>query len=324
MSQLPDAGCSPATGDIRDALGKILSSENFSRSPKISRLLTHLVEKQIAGEPESLKEIAIATSVFEQQDDFNPRNNPIVRVNASRLRNLLRLYYAERGIKDTVRIMLPDVGYAPKFAQAPAWISGEQRQSEDTGPAAAQMVRETAAKTPRSSDSPERARGWRGKTNRFREVLGMPSSVAFVLANLIIACVFAVLINQTSVPSGQYLIPLPHSDQANEATDSLIMLCSRETEAAAVYPMVIGEGNGVLPPTQAAANAFACGPCLAHIPFKRVHLNDKNMLQNIESRAISVQPRRLPRPARMPPLPPEHLPLHKSPRRRPRHRRRPV
>ncbi|WP_162901283.1 hypothetical protein [Breoghania sp. L-A4] len=250
MSPISDAGYTPAAVDIRDALDGILASDNFARSPKISRLLSYLVDKQIEGDAESLKEVAIATSVFNQQQGFNPRTNPIVRVNASRLRNLLRLYYADPGVDCDVRITLPDVGYAPIFAKAPPQeeTKGELTE-EDHGagqpqPAAAgsAAVRNSAEPdAPGANEARPRNAGWRERSTRIGKVLGMPSSVAFVVANLIIACVFAVLLNRAGTTQGDYLISVPNTLEEAIPPSSLIMLCSQESEPAARYPVRIGE-----------------------------------------------------------------------------------
>lgn len=250
MSQTPDTGSSPETNEVREALGKILNSENFSRSPKISRLLSYLVEKQIAGGHDGLREIAIATSVFNQQADFNPRTNPIVRVNASRLRNLLRLYYAGAGVNDGVRIMLPDVGYAPDFARATIKPS-ETPPAAESGAASiattgANAATETSGTTPAAVD---RRQGAQSSARRFYKTLSMPSSVAFVLANLVIACVFAVIVNRTNAQESAQLISLPEQLLAKENGGSLIMVCSREATVpadatpSAVYPVAIGENT---------------------------------------------------------------------------------
>ncbi|MEI2386377.1 hypothetical protein [Breoghania sp. JC706] len=115
MTERREAGSELDDVSIRATLERILTSDTFSRSPKVSRLLAYLVDRRLAGAEEDLKEASIARHVFSQPDEFNPRSNPIVRVNASRLRNLLRLYYAGPGAGDTQRILLPDVGYRPDF-----------------------------------------------------------------------------------------------------------------------------------------------------------------------------------------------------------------
>ncbi|MDJ0930172.1 hypothetical protein [Breoghania sp.] len=133
MTKHRDPGSTLDEDRIRDALARILASDTFSRSPKISLLLSHLVERRLAGDEEGLKEPQIAQTVFGQPKEFNPRSNPIVRVNASRLRNLLRVYYAGPGQDDDQCILLPDVGYRPDFPRRKAHGSEASSSAETAG-----------------------------------------------------------------------------------------------------------------------------------------------------------------------------------------------
>lgn len=271
MSPTSDTGCAPTTADVRNALDTMLGSENFARSPKISRLLTYLVEKKIAGDSSDLKEVAIATGVFDQLDDFNPRNNPIVRVNASRLRNLLRLYYAGAGIDDPVRIKLPDVGYAPDFERAPeknaATVPEPDRahtaSAGKTGPDTTTSIEQTAEP---STLECKNERGLPSCLPGLGKVLGRPTSVAFVLANLVIACAFAALLNRTNVSQVEHLIAVPEMSGLDKPRDSLLMLCSRDagakktTPAVTVYPVAIGKDTVFCRPLKVRMNALSSDP----------------------------------------------------------------
>ena len=55
------------------------------------------------------------TSALGRQPSFDPRIDPIARVEAARLRNRLDLYYATEGRADPVTISLPKGGYVPAF-----------------------------------------------------------------------------------------------------------------------------------------------------------------------------------------------------------------
>jgi hypothetical protein len=100
-----------AADEIRAALQRLLSAPALARAPKISRLLVYLVDTHLEARPDALSEPVIADAVFDQRDGFNPRSNPIVRVNASRLRNVLRKHFAGDGADDPVHIHLASVGY---------------------------------------------------------------------------------------------------------------------------------------------------------------------------------------------------------------------
>jgi tetratricopeptide (TPR) repeat protein len=66
-----------------------------------------------------LKETQIALEVFDRQAGFDPKIDPIVRVEAGRLRLRLTEYYAGPGQKDEVFIELSKGGYMPTFRGDP-------------------------------------------------------------------------------------------------------------------------------------------------------------------------------------------------------------
>ena len=51
--------------------------------------LKHLVEAALRGETERLKESVLGVEVFQREAGFDPRTDPIVRVEARRLRSRL-------------------------------------------------------------------------------------------------------------------------------------------------------------------------------------------------------------------------------------------
>lgn len=96
---------------IRTCVDNILSSSLFSGSPRQQRFLNFLVTKTLDGEANHLKGYTIAVEVFDRPGDFDPSVDSIVRVEATRLRNKLREYYAESGHADEVHIDFPKGGY---------------------------------------------------------------------------------------------------------------------------------------------------------------------------------------------------------------------
>jgi serine/threonine-protein kinase len=96
-------------------LNRILASRAFRQADRLKRFLAFIVEETIAGRGERLKEFAVGIEVFGKDDSFDPRNDPIVRVQARRLRAQLARYYHEEGHDDELAIELPKGGYAPVF-----------------------------------------------------------------------------------------------------------------------------------------------------------------------------------------------------------------
>ncbi len=96
-------------------LAKILTNPSFTASPTLSRLLSFLVDQTLAGKGHGLKEYTLAVKVFERPESFDPRLDPVVRVQASKLRSKLNVYYSGPGASDPLRIELPRGVYVPQF-----------------------------------------------------------------------------------------------------------------------------------------------------------------------------------------------------------------
>ena len=99
--------------DVRAQLETILASAVFSRSPHLRRFLAFIVEQALTGQGHTLKESVIAHELYGKGTDFDSGTDPVVRVDARRLRDKLREYY--EGRSDPVVISLPKGGYVPFF-----------------------------------------------------------------------------------------------------------------------------------------------------------------------------------------------------------------
>jgi len=82
------------------------------------RFLQFVVERTLAGEGQNLKEYLIGVEVFDRRPGYDPRVDPIVRVEARRLRAKLAEYYRTERSDTGVRIELPTGTYAPLFLSA--------------------------------------------------------------------------------------------------------------------------------------------------------------------------------------------------------------
>ena len=112
----PSSGLSVQIEEVRSQLDRILSSRIFAYSARMSRFLRFTVEETLAGHAEELKEITIGLAVFDRSPDYDPRLDPIVRVEARRLREKLSQYYETDGREDSIVIELPRGRYALLFA----------------------------------------------------------------------------------------------------------------------------------------------------------------------------------------------------------------
>jgi tetratricopeptide (TPR) repeat protein len=95
---------------LADAIDRICDSPGFRRSTRLRRFLRFLASTQ-AGERTGPKEYEIARHVYDKPEDFNPQIDPIVRVEAGRLRLRLAEYYGEAGRDDPVVLELPKGSY---------------------------------------------------------------------------------------------------------------------------------------------------------------------------------------------------------------------
>jgi Tol biopolymer transport system component len=100
---------------VQTELKKILLSQTFSHSDRLRRFLRYCVEQAIAGHPENLREYVIGLEVFDRRADYSPASDPIVRVEARRLRGKLKDYYQNEGHQDPVIIDVPKGSYLPVF-----------------------------------------------------------------------------------------------------------------------------------------------------------------------------------------------------------------
>ena len=98
---------------IRTQLRKILSSTTFARSERLARFLNFTVDETLEGRGDNLKEFVVGVEVFDKTEKYDPRMDPIVRVEARRLREKLRKYYETEGREDPVYIDFPTGGYTP-------------------------------------------------------------------------------------------------------------------------------------------------------------------------------------------------------------------
>jgi Tol biopolymer transport system component len=104
-----------AQTSIAEQLERVLRSEVFRTASRSSKLLRFLVEETVNGRADRLKDYTLGAEALGRGDNFDPRTDPIARVEASRLRSRLELYYATEGASDPVVITLPKGGYVPRF-----------------------------------------------------------------------------------------------------------------------------------------------------------------------------------------------------------------
>lgn len=97
-------------------LTKILAGSTFETASRSKALLQFVVLETLAGRADQVKEYTIGLAALGRAENFDPRTDPIVRAEASRLRTKLEAYYAREGTEDAVEILLPRGTYVPQFS----------------------------------------------------------------------------------------------------------------------------------------------------------------------------------------------------------------
>ncbi|PWC52648.1 tetratricopeptide repeat protein [Azospirillum sp. TSO22-1] len=100
---------------IEDALERVLASRGFRGSTRKRRFLKFVVEETQAGHADRIKAFTIAMDVFDRDANFDPLLDPVVRIQAGRIRRCLEQYYLTEGALDRIQITIPKGGYVPRF-----------------------------------------------------------------------------------------------------------------------------------------------------------------------------------------------------------------
>lgn len=106
-----------ADEEISAALERIFAADTFKSAPKLKQFLRYIVAQKLDGKADQLKAYSIAIDAFNYPADFDPQSDPIIRVQARRLRTALKEYYLDTGSDERIRISVPRGGYRPKFSE---------------------------------------------------------------------------------------------------------------------------------------------------------------------------------------------------------------
>ena len=103
--------------DARRELDRILADPDFHCTERNRKFLRFVAEEYFAGREHQVKAYTIAVDVFGRAANFDPSTDPIVRIEATRLRAALGSYYEMHGAQRPVRIDLPKGRYVPLFSR---------------------------------------------------------------------------------------------------------------------------------------------------------------------------------------------------------------
>jgi adenylate cyclase len=105
----------PSADEIKHQVVRILSSPEFEVPDRARKFLQYLVDETLAGRADRIKAYSIAIEVFGRDDSFDAQNDPVVRIEAGRIRRALERYYLVAGQADPVILSIPKGGYVPLF-----------------------------------------------------------------------------------------------------------------------------------------------------------------------------------------------------------------
>ena len=102
--------------DARAELDRIVKSADFPATDRNRNFLIYVVENELAGRLEEITPGLLGKRVFQRDENFDPNKDPIVRIEAGKLRRDLETYYLKAGRRNPLRISIPKGGYRPAFA----------------------------------------------------------------------------------------------------------------------------------------------------------------------------------------------------------------
>lgn len=124
----------PHADDIREQLERVVSSPEFPGVGRAATFLRYVVSESLEGRGNRIKAYSIAIEVFGRDPGFT-QDDPVVRIEAGRLRRSLERYYLVAGQHDPVRIDIPKGGYVPTFAwSCPASVDTGDEDAGETSP----------------------------------------------------------------------------------------------------------------------------------------------------------------------------------------------
>ena len=196
-------GNAPSVEQCENQVRRVLRSTTFRNATTLQQLLNFLASRSIAGAAENLKEYTIGVEALGRKSDFDPKIDPIVRVQSHRLRVKLKEYYEVEGKHDPILIQIPKGHYLPTFEV----VSSTQTR---TGSSASEIVSSNhlangdggSHHQTASPSSLERNRGAAKRWTRMQTILLLPAMLAaFAVAGFWLGRASKQPRNQLSPPS---------------------------------------------------------------------------------------------------------------------------
>ena len=124
----------PSTDEVRAELERLLASLDLPARGR--KFLRYVVEETLAGRADRIKAYSAGTVVFGRDPSFDAQSDPVVRIEAGRLRRALEHYYLVAGLSDPVIIDVPKGVYVPHFTVRAVQESNAVEAVDPPSPAA--------------------------------------------------------------------------------------------------------------------------------------------------------------------------------------------
>lgn len=103
--------------EARREAERLLADSRLHVSERHRAFLKYITDALFEGRTETVKAYSIAIDVFNRPASFDPSSDPIVRIEATRLRETLQKYYEELGDEPGARLDIPRGRYIPVFVE---------------------------------------------------------------------------------------------------------------------------------------------------------------------------------------------------------------
>src|ERR1044072_1758180 len=115
MAEYPPTPIEPH--EVQEVLETIFKSKHFVNAHKKKKFLRLICDFYLAGRAQELNEHILGYDVFGRDKNYNPSDDPIVRVFAYEIRKKLEIYYSHEGANDAIRLDIPAGSYQPVFSR---------------------------------------------------------------------------------------------------------------------------------------------------------------------------------------------------------------
>src|ERR1700734_4293422 len=101
--------------NILRQLDRLLDNPHFSHSKRFPSFLRFIVQEELEGRGDQLKERTLGIEVFGRHSGYDTTSDPIVRVTAAEIRKRIAQYYQNTESPDVHRFSLLVGDYIPHF-----------------------------------------------------------------------------------------------------------------------------------------------------------------------------------------------------------------